>query len=180
MRISTVPPAVLALAATMATVLTGCGAGPAPLSGAPPGDAVCFAGRPNGKMTYGIEDFTNHSGQTVVFDRVGLRHPLHLKVLGAFLSPRDRSPQIGALSGWPPRQLGGLTDWARRRPVRGYRLRPAATAEVILGFQLTAPAGGRSPGLLIWYHIADGSYVLKDDLEILVGRVGGACPSSPG
>ncbi len=180
MRISRVPPWVLALAVAMATMLAGCGAGPAPLSAARPGDAVCYASSPHAKMTYGIEDFTNHSRQTVVFDQVGLRVPLHLKVLGAYLSPRDRSAQIGALSGWPPRQLGGLTDWARRRPVRGYRLRPGATAEVILGFQLTAPSGGRSPGMLIWYHTSDGSYVLRDDLAILVARVGGACPNSPG
>ncbi len=34
--------------------------------------------------------------------------------------------------------------------------------------------------MLIRYHTSDGSYVLRDDLAILVARVGGACPNSPG
>jgi hypothetical protein len=136
---------------------------------------VCFPGKPLGKYTYGVEDFTNHSAQTVVFDRVGLRDPVHLKVLGAYLAARDRSAQIGALLGWPPKGLDGLTDWARRRPVRGYRLRPGTATEVILGFQVTAPGGGISPGMLIWYHNGAGSYVLRDDLQIKVDVLGGNC-----
>ncbi|MHB1592659.1 MAG: hypothetical protein ACYCU3_00585 [Streptosporangiaceae bacterium] len=161
-------------------MLAGCSAGPAPLSAAPPGDAVCYASSPHAKMTYGIEDFTNHSRQAVVFDRVGLRDPLHLKVLGAYISPRTHSTMAGVVSGWPPPPQPGPTEWALRRPVRGYRLPAGAAVAITLGFQLTAPSGGRSPGMLIWYHTSDGSYVLRDDLAILVARVGGACPNSPG
>jgi len=136
---------------------------------------VCFPGQAHGKYAYGVEDFTNQAHQTVTFNRVGLRDPVHLKVLGAYLAARDRSPQIGADEGWPPRLPPGLTDWARHRPVAGYQLRPGATTEVILGFQLTAPAGGRSPGMLIWYQTAGGSYLLRDDLAIQVAPVGREC-----
>jgi hypothetical protein len=129
-------------------------------------------------MTYGLEAFTNYSSQTVFFDQVGLRDPLHLKVLGAYLSPGARF-EVGAWTHWPPRPTTGKDPlpvprgWRRRRPVRGYRLRPGATAQVILGFELTVQSGGKSSGLLIRYHTSDGSYLLRDDLEIVVGHIGG-------
>jgi hypothetical protein len=117
-----------------------------------------------------LEDFTNHGSQTVFFDRVGLRDPQHMWVLGAYLSPRDRATPAGVVAGWPPGPEPGPTEWSQRRPVGDYRLRPGATAEVTLGFELTGPSGGRTPGLLIRYHTSDSSYVLRDDLAISVQK----------
>jgi hypothetical protein len=169
-HVNKMTPAALAVAAAMALALTGCSAGPAPLKGAPAGEGVCYPSRPHGRMTYGLETFTNHSSQTVFFDRVGLRDPVHLKVLGAYIAPRNRSVPAGVVTGWPPEPQPGPTEWAQRRPVRGYQLRPGATAEVILGFELTALPGGQSPGLLIWYHTSGVSYQLRDDLAISVRK----------
>jgi hypothetical protein len=166
----------LALATVMAAALTGCSAGPAPLKGEPPGEGVCYGASPHETMTDGIEALTNHSSQTVFFDRVGLRDPRHLKFLGAYLSPGSRY-KVGAWTRWPPgpARPGDPVPrgWTRRHPVHGYRLRPGANAQVIVGFELTALPNGTSPGLLIWYHTARGSYVLRDDLAIVVGRING-------
>jgi hypothetical protein len=162
---------VAVLAAALAPALSGCSDGPPPLSAPPPGGQTFCDIKPHHGLTYGLEDFTNHSSQTVVFDRVGVRDPQHLKVLGADLTPGARY-LVGMWPDWPPKPVRGQTDphlppsWKHHRPVAGYRLRPGATAGVVLGIESTSASGGKTPGMLIWYHTASGSYVLRDDLAI--------------
>jgi hypothetical protein len=64
-------------------------------------------------LTYGAEALTNHSSQTVMFHRVGLRdHSRNLKVLGTYLMPGDRY-LTGVWGAWPPKLTGsGLAPLA--------------------------------------------------------------------
>jgi hypothetical protein len=39
---------------------------------------------------------------------------------------------------------------------------------IVLGAELTEPPGGKTPGMLIWYRTSSSSYVLRDDLEIII------------
>jgi hypothetical protein len=158
----------LLLALALTAGLAGCGSSDAPLRAAPSGESQGFCKIKQGQgITYGLEDFTNHSSQTVGFDRVGIRDPRNLKVLGARLTPGDRY-LVGMWPTWPPhpqRSYPLASSWKHRRLVAGYRLRPGKSAGVVLGIEPTAfPAS--TAGMLIWYHTASGSYVLRDDLKI--------------
>jgi hypothetical protein len=164
--------AVAALTVAFVPAMSGCGSGgPGPLAAAPSGESQCIPAKPGQGVTYGLERWTNHTSQTIVFDRVGIRRPQRLKLLGAYATPGLYV--VGMWGSWPPkgqRDFRLPRSWAHRRPVAGYRLRPGATAGMVLGVESTAPPRGSTPGMLIWYHTASGSYLLRDDLEIIVAE----------
>jgi hypothetical protein len=124
-------------------------------------------------VTYGLERWTNRTSQTIVFDRVGLRSPKHLELIGASVTPGLYV--VGIWDSWPPgyRSLPPAfrRGWERRQPVAGYRLATGATAGIALGLETTGSARrGSTPGLLLWYHDKSGSYLLRDDLRVaLIG-----------
>ena len=146
MHVGSMTLAALALAA-VTPALAGCSSGPPPLGAAPSGENQCIPAKPGQGVTYGLEAFTNHSSSTVVFDRVGLRQPRNLKLLGAYAIPGDRYP-VGIWADWPPAPERGdrlpvPPSWAHRHPVSGYRLRPGASAGIVLGVESTARPGGQ-------------------------------------
>jgi hypothetical protein len=164
--------AMVALTVALVPAMSGCGSsGPGPLRAAPPGTSTCIPAKPGQGVTYGGERWTNHTSQTIVFDRVGIRRPQHLKLLGAYATPGLYV--VGMWASWPPKgqpEIWLSHSWAHRRLVAGYRLRPGATAGIVLGIESTAPPRGSTPGMLIWYHTASGNYLLRDDYEIIVAE----------
>ena len=169
----------LALGTALTAALSGCGGGggPAPLDAPPPGSAQCISGRLGQGVTYGDERFTNSADVPVTINSAGLRRPRRLKLLGAIAVPGKYV--VGTWDTWPPVITGypqQEREWTHREPASGYRIRPGGIVNIVIGVAATADPGGRSPGLLIRYHDANGSYVLEDDVAIIVSTRSRGCP----
>jgi hypothetical protein len=179
MRIIRAALAVVALAAALASA--GCGSsGPAadgPLRGGAfgsiTGGSDCSPGRVGQPVTFGDELFTNPGRTTLVLDRVGLRHPRHLRLIASDAVPgRQGVSLVGTTRGFPPRYSGLPPTWKHRQPVHGFRLAPGKSVNMVLGVAATGGPSARSPGMVIYYHDPAGSYVADDHfaMSIAVGR----------
>jgi hypothetical protein len=179
------PPAVMALGLALAAALGGCsssGHDPAtngPLSSGTgqngkilPHDGEC-ATRFYGRLwAFGIDQFTNYGHTTVVLDRVVLLRPHNERLIGADVIPGTREP-IGAIT-WPPNLTSVRGAWKTRQPVRGFRVAPRKTFNMVLGVEPTRPRNATSEGMLVYYHDPAGSYVAPNYLamQIAVGKNG--------
>jgi hypothetical protein len=175
----------VALLVALASALGACtsaGSGPAadgPLSSGVgkdgriiPHDGEC-ATRFYGRLwAFGIDQFTNYGHATVVLDRVVLLHPRDERLIGSDVIPGTRTP-IGAIT-WPPNWPRVRGAWQTRQPVRGYRVAPGKTFEMVLGVAPTGPRNATSQGMLVYYHDPAGSYVAPNYLgmQIAVGKNG--------
>jgi hypothetical protein len=169
------PAAIMAVAVV---ALGGCGAGPGgptpdgPLSlhDSIPVGASCAPG--GHSWAFGLQQFTNSGGTTVVLDRVRLLHPRNERLIGSFAVPG--AVIVGEVR-WPPKYPGTLAGlgvpaaWKHRQPVHGFRLAPGATFNLVLG--IAAVTQGRrasSKGILIYYHSSSGRYVVSSSSENLI------------
>jgi hypothetical protein len=170
-----IPAALAAVALAAALASAGCGSsGPAtdgPLRGGPfggpSGGADGADARVGQPVTFGDERFTNHGHTTVVLDRVALRHPRHVRLIGSYAVPGVGLAGVGR--GWPPRYSGLPPTWKYRQPVHGFRLAPGKSFNMVLG--VVAAAGtpcARSPGMVIYYHDSAGSYVADDHFAMII------------
>lgn len=169
--------------AALAVVLisTGCGSnGPSahgPLSDGGvfgyAGGSDCSPGRVGEPITFGDENFTNHGHTTLVLDRVGLRHPLHVRLIGSFAVPGTSGAGVGL--GFPPRYSGLPRAWKHRQRVRGFRLPPGKSFNMVLGVAATGGRPARSPGMVIYYHDPAGRYVVVDHFEMVIAVNGRKC-----
>jgi hypothetical protein len=80
------------------------------------------------------------------------------------------------LPGWPPRFFKGSRPptWKDRRPVHGFRVTPGRSFNVVLGLAATAAPRGNA-SMVIYYHGASRSYVLKDRFEMTIAVGGRGC-----
>jgi hypothetical protein len=167
-------------ALALASVLSGCSGGggsPAtdgPLSGGPYGSAigqgdVCAPARVGQPWTFGIDEFTNHSHDTLTLDRVALLHPRHEHLISSWAMPG--AALIGVVP-WPPHVAHMPSTWKDRRPLPGFRLAPGKPAVIVLDVAPTAPGRASSQGVTIYYHDPAGSYVTSSHfgLQFLVGK----------
>jgi hypothetical protein len=178
-RVKRLPLAVVALATALVSALGGCssGSGPAtdgPLSSGANGriarGQVCV---PSGEpQTFGLERFTNHGRSTVVLDRVVLLRPHHERLVGSYAVPGEFL--IGVVP-WPPRYVGLPSTWKYRQPVRGFRLAPGKSFNMVLGVTATAVGRANSRGMLVYYHDSAGSYVATDDVAMTISATKRGC-----
>jgi hypothetical protein len=172
------PAAVGGLAAAVVCLAGGCsrnGSGPAangPLSsgvdGAIPHGPNCAPARLGQPVAFGTEQFTNDGQITVVLDRVLLQAPRRERLVGFYAVPGD---WLIGLVYWPPHYADMPSTWKDRRPVRGFRLAPGRSFNMVLGVAAFASGQASSQGMLVYYHDAAGSYVASDDLKAHVKRV---------
>lgn len=176
--------ALLAVTAVLGLAAAGCGSGdPAsdgPLSSADgrkgpiPDGAICVpGGRP---QTFGDQTFTNYGTSTVVVDRVVLLHPHNERLIGSYAVLGGWL--IGAVP-WPPKSQDMPPQWRpgwnHRQPVRGFRLAPGKTFNMVLGVATITPARGTSRGMLVFYHDPSASYVAKNFFANNIASVSSHC-----
>jgi hypothetical protein len=172
MRIIRAALAAAALAAALASA--GCGSsGPAtdgPLSGGAfgsiSGGSDCSPGRVGQPVTFGDELFTNPGRATLVLDRVGLRDPHHVRLVGSYAVPDVGLVGVGL--GFPPRYSGLPPTWKYRQRVHGFRLAPGKSFNMVLGVAATGGPPARSPGMVIYYHDPAGSYVADEHFAMII------------
>lgn len=184
MRRPAVPVGRAALTVVLASALGGCGgsSGPAtdgPLRGGPfgassPGGSACAPARVGEPETFGDERFTNRGHATVVLDRVGLRHPRHMRLIGAYAVP-GAGQLVGVARGFPPRYSGLPPAWKQRQRVHSFRLAPGKSFNMVLGVAATGAPPVRSPGMVIYYHDPAGSYVIDDRFAMVIAVDGRQC-----
>jgi len=169
-----IPAALAAVALAAALASAGCGSsGPAtdgPLSGGAfgsiSGGSDCSPGRVGQPVTFGDERFTNHGHATLVLDRVGLRHPLHVRLVGSYAVPGMGLVGVGL--GFPPTYSGLPSTWKHRQPVHAFRLAAGKSFDMALGVAATGGPPARSPGMVIYYHDPAGSYVADDHFAMII------------
>jgi hypothetical protein len=164
----------VALAAALVSALGGCGSGgPAtdgPLGGGAfgsiSGGSDCTPGRLGRPVTFGDERFTNHGDAAVLLDRVALLHPHRERLAGSYAVPGEML--IGVAGNWPPKYVGLPSTWKYRQPVRGFRLAPGKSFNMVLGVTANGPGRASSQGMLIYYHDSAGSYVTSNDFAMII------------
>lgn len=110
-------------------------------------------------FAFGFDQFTNYGRATVVLSRVALLHPRNERIIGNFAVPGDRV--LGVMR-WFPKNPPTQPAWRDRRPVRGFRLAPGKTFNLVLG--VAAVIRGQlatSKNELVYYHDSSGRYVAK-------------------
>lgn len=120
-------------------------------------DGECVSRFYGRNFAFGIDQFTNYGHSIVVLDRVVLLHPRNERLIGSDVVPGTRTA-IGAIT-WPPNWPSVIGAWKTRRPVRGYRVAPGKSFEMVLGVTFVGPANATSQGMLVYYHDPAGSYV---------------------
>ncbi len=132
-----------------------------------PDGAICLpGGRP---QTFGDQIFTNYGSVTVVLDSVVLLHPYRERLIGSYAVPGARV--IGAPGGWPPKYPNMPSGWKHRQQVRGFRLAPGRTFNMVLGVAATTPGRATSRGMLVYYHDSSGNYVAKNYFQNVIAPV---------
>ena len=168
--------AAMALAAVLASAGCSGSSGPAtdgPLRGGPfgapsPGGSKPLPGPVSASpKTFGDERFTNHGHATVVLDRVGLRHPHNMRLIGSYAVP-GAGQLVGVAHGFPPRYSGIPPAWKHRQQVHGFGLAPGKSFNMVLGVEATGAPRVRSPGMVIYYHDPAGSYVIDDRFAMII------------
>ncbi len=171
MRVRQLPLALAACVPVLALALGGCNSGGSslvaegPLSSGnnihdpgPPGSVCAPGGQP---WAFGLDQFTNYGHTTVVLDRVVLLHSHNEHLVGSYAVPGDRV--VGVVR-WPPKNPQTQPAWKGRQPVRGFRLAPGKSFNMILGVAaITGDRRATSQGMLVYYHDSSGTYVARDD-----------------
>jgi hypothetical protein len=181
MQIARLPLAAVALAAVLASAGCGGSSGPAtdgPLHGGAfgyaGGGSDCSPARAGQPVSFGDEQFTNRGHDTLVLDRVGLRQPIHVRLVGSLVVPGIDG--IGVIRGFPPRFRPVPPTWKNRQQVHGFRLAPGKSFQMVLGVVAPGARPARSPGMVIYYHDPAGRYVVEDHLAMIIAVGRRDCP----
>jgi hypothetical protein len=181
MQIARIPLATVTLAVALA--LAGCGGSSGPATDGPlrggafgysGGGSDCSPGRLGQPVSFGDERFSNHGHTTLVLDRVGLRHPRHVRLVGSFAVPGVGLAGVGL--GFPPTYSGLPPSWKHRQRVYGLRLAPGKSFNMVLGVVSTGGRPARSPGMAIYYHDQAGRYVAVDHFAMIIAVGRRECP----
>ncbi|HVB41747.1 MAG TPA: hypothetical protein VNF47_03435 [Streptosporangiaceae bacterium] len=179
-RVRPLPLAVAVLAVALGSALGGCGGvgGPAadgPLSsgvdGRIPRGENCVPG--GHVQAFGDQQFTNHGHDAVVVvDRVVLLRPRNERLVGSYAVPGDWV--IGVVF-WPPEYARMPPTWKYRQPVRGFRLAPGKSFNLVLGVAAIAAGRATSQGMLVYYHDSSGSYVARNYFAMTIAATKSGC-----
>jgi len=82
---------------------------------------------------------------------------------------------VGVTRGFPPSYSGLPPTWKHRQRVRGFRLAPGKSVNMVLGLAATGGPCARSPGMVIYYHDPAGSYVVEDHFAMIIAVGGRQC-----
>src|SRR5258708_1749561 len=173
----------VALIALLTSALAGCGASVSPATDGPLNSGAGKDGRiPRGGncvtryvsrlQTFGDQWFTNYGHATVVLDRVALLHPHNERIIGSYAVPGK--VLIGVIP-WPPNFPGDSALWKTRQPVRGYRLAPGKTFNMVLGVTPAGPGNAISQGMLVYYHDAAASYGAPNYFAMQIAATSNGC-----
>lgn len=139
----------------------------------------CIALRGATVASDGLEAVQNHGTATAIIDKVALRRPRDLQLVGVWAVPAEGT-LFGAQTGYPPGHvpLPGW-HWTRRQHANGAKV-PHTTGKydrMNLVLTVRLPAGvtrGRAAGVDMWYHVGTNHYYLKF-LTALVVLAGPTC-----
>ncbi|HET9898153.1 MAG TPA: hypothetical protein VFQ44_24755 [Streptosporangiaceae bacterium] len=109
----------------------------------------------------------------MILDRVVLLHPHNQRRIGAYALLYDLPGEflVGNPHGWPPEHSPLPPTWKYRRPVRGFRLAPGKSVNMVLGVTPITRHRSTSQGMLVYYHDSPGSFVAKNYwAEIIAGN----------
>jgi hypothetical protein len=171
----------LALLALFASaVLSGCsGLSEGPLGAKPENPTVL--GQPvlrGGADTIGFDAVFNTGSAPVVIDRVVIRSPHHMKLLGAYMT------MGGIIGNWvtfPPligsNQGDAFTAWTNRHKPAGAVIPPGQWAGIALGLKVTS-AKGSTAGIDLFYHVGPADYEWHGHIRIVLTSVDCRAPSS--
>jgi hypothetical protein len=174
MQIARMPLAAVALAAVLASA--GCSSSSSPATNGPlrggafgsiTGGEDCTVARVGQPVSFGDEQFTNHGHDTLVLDRVGLRRPRNVRLVGSIAVPGIYG--LGVTHEVPPRYSEPPPTWKHRQPVHGFRLAPGKSFQMVLGVVATGGHPAHSPGMAIYYHDPAGRYVAVDRFAKVIG-----------
>lgn len=98
--------------------------------------------------------------RTIVLNRVALLHPRHERLIGSYAVPGE---YIVGAEPWPPGPSDPPPTWKDRQAVRGFRLAPRKSFNMVLGVVATARGRVISQGMRIYYHDTAGSNYLAFD-----------------
>jgi hypothetical protein len=174
------PLALSVLAGSLICSLAGCSSngGPAtngPLNGvlgSQDGSTACVPARVGQPRAFGFDTFTNHGRATVVLNRVVLLRPHNERLVGSFAVP---GAYVVGEAEWPP--TPSVTPaWKERQRVRGFRLPPGKTFNMVLGVVATARGRATSPGMRIYYRsTTGGGYVIVDRNKMVISVTKRGC-----
>jgi hypothetical protein len=169
----------VALAALLTVVLAGCSSDShpydGPLSSAAglhdpiPRGGNCITFPPSTRaQAFADQTFTNYGHVTVVLDRIVVLHPHNFRLIAAYAIPG--TGLVGILE-WPPSYR---PRWSHRKPIRGYRVAPRQSFNMVVGGEPAGPGKATSQGLLLYYHDSAGSYVAPNyfAMDVAPGRNG--------
>ena len=169
------------LALIAAAVVSGCGSD---LPEGPLGDkpenptTVGQPVRQGGADTIGFDAVFNSGSAPAVIDRLVIRSPRHIKLIGA-------SVTIGGIIGdWetyppmiPSSQADAFRWWANRHEPAGAVIPPHKWAGIALGLATTS-AKGSIAGINLFYHVGSAHYEWLGNIRIVLTSVDCRAPSS--
>lgn len=156
-----------ALLAT-AALLSACSTGPAPLGDGGTPAQQCVPARQGQTITMGIYDLDVESGTSpVTVQSVRLGSPHGLKMTKAWVTPIFANTPLIGTALWPP---PASPAWAQRKPAEGAVIKPGQDLNLVFGLTRTTARAGRSDGPVIVYTANGNTYMLAENVSLVVAR----------
>jgi hypothetical protein len=169
------------LALITATVVSGCGSDLAagPLGVKPENHTkIGQPVRQGGADTIGFDAVFNSGSAPAVIDRLVIRSPHHIKLIGAQVTIGG---PVGDWASYPPVIPSSAGDafrwWANRHEPAGAVIPPHKWAGIALGFAVTGAKGGIE-GINLLYHVGSAHYEWHGHIRIVLTSVDCRAPSS--
>jgi hypothetical protein len=162
------------LALITAAVIAGCGSGlpERPLGDTPENPTV--VSQPvlhGGADTIGFDAVTVSGSAPAVIDRVVIRSPRHIKLIGAYVTVGGI---VGDWTTFPPvigsDQGDAFTWWSHRQEPAGAVIPPRKLAGIALGLAVTG-AKGSIAGINVFYHVGPAHYEWHGHIRIVLTSV---------
>jgi hypothetical protein len=173
-------PTLLALIA--AAFISGCGLGQPPEGplGVDPENTIKLS-QPvvhGGADTIGFDAVTNSGSVPAVIDRLVIRSPRHIKLIGAYVTIGG---PIGDWTTYPPvigpKEGDAFRWWSNRHKPAGAVIPPGKLAGIALGLKVTS-AKGSVAGINLFYHVGQAHYEWHGHIRIVLTSVDCRAPSS--
>ena len=157
----------------MTTVLlAGCSAaGPPPLGQAgDPGTQGIGCWPQHKPVTIGLWDLRNSSKSPVTIQSIRLPSAHGLTMTKAWLLPLARGVNaVGVGWPYPPANTAEVrAEWAQRKPAVGDVIRPSQHLLLVFGLVRTTARAGKSGGPVIVYTADGSSYILAEDVSLVM------------
>ena len=159
----------LGLLAMITAVISGCSSLSEGPFGVDPENQI-LVGQPvliGGADTIGFDAVTNNGSYPAVIDRLVIRSPRHIKLVGAYVTIG------GPIGDWPkyPPVIGSdqgdaFTWWANRHEPAGAVIPPGKLAGIALGLKATG-AKGSIAGINLFYHVGRANYEWHGHIRIV-------------